>query len=82
MNSNPDRAEHRSAQGIAAHWVKDNLWHIALPCPDPDPVSGLKTGGFKWSNLEFDTRAEAVTAIENPRLMYSLGKPGKPGKKA
>jgi len=68
-----DRSEYRTAQGVAAWWPKDGLWHVALPCADPNPENGLRTGGFKWSDLEFDTRNEAVTAIENPKLCYSLG---------
>ena len=43
------RKEYRSQEGIVAWWEKDGAWHIALPCPDPDPETGLKTGGYKWT---------------------------------
>jgi hypothetical protein len=53
----------KSPKGIAEFWGKDGFWHIALPCADPDPATGLRTGGYRWSE-EFRTRELAVAAIE------------------
>ena len=57
-----DRTEYRSPNGVAAWWEKDGLWHIALPCPPI--VDGLKTGGFMWTEHEFDSREKAINAIK------------------
>ena len=57
------RAEYRSAKGIARWWAKDGAWHIALPAPDPDPVTGLSNGGFLYTDDNFDSRESAIAAI-------------------
>ena len=58
------RKEYRSQEGIVAWWEKDGAWHIALPCPDPDPETGLKTGGYKWTEGQFTSREAAVNVIQ------------------
>lgn len=59
----PDRTEYRSAKGIAGFWTKDGLWHIARPAPEM--VNGLRTGGFLWTDEEYQTREQAVAAIDS-----------------
>ena len=67
MKTQPeDRTEFRSPKGIASWWAKDGAWHIALPCADPDPSTGLRTGGFRWTAAGFSTRAAAVAEINPP----------------
>ena len=63
METNEDRTEYRSSNGIAAWWQKDGLWHIAIPCPHI--VNGLKTGGFMWTEHEFRNRDSAINAINS-----------------
>lgn len=58
-----DRSDYRSANGIASWWTKDGAWHIALPAPEIDPKTGLRSGGFLWTATGYNTREEAVAAI-------------------
>jgi hypothetical protein len=58
-----NRENYRSEHGLALWWTKDGAWHIARPCPDPDPESGLKTGGFRYAEGSYATREEAISAI-------------------
>lgn len=62
MNTQLDRSEYKSEQGIARWWEKDGAWHIALPCPEV--VDGLRTGGFRWTATPYNRREDAVAAIE------------------
>ncbi len=55
-------ADYNSKEGIARFWSKDGLWHIALACPEV--VNGLKTGGYLYTNDAFETRWQAIDAIE------------------
>jgi hypothetical protein len=68
---NRDRTEFRAANGIAAWWAKDGAWHIALPCPDPNPANGLRTGGFQWTGTPYNTREEAIEAIANAKPLFA-----------
>ena len=68
------RQNYESPRGIARWWAKDGLWHIARPCADPDPISGLTTGGYRYTSDEFSTRDDALRAIEN----ISMNKNTKP----
>jgi hypothetical protein len=61
---NVPRDDYKSERGIAAWWPKDGAWHIALPCADPDPTTGLRTGGFRWTAKGYSTRESAINAIE------------------
>jgi hypothetical protein len=63
-----DRADYNSPQGIASWWQKDGAWHIALPCADSDPKTGLRTGGFRWTGEQFNFRQDAIAAIERAAL--------------
>ena len=56
------RSDYKSDKGIAAWWQKDGAWHIALPCADPNP-EGYATGGFRWTETSYDTRSQAIAAI-------------------
>ena len=58
-----DRSDYTSEKGVAGWWAKDGAWHIALPCPDPDPATGLRTGGFRWTGAQFSTREAAIEAL-------------------
>lgn len=62
---NKARADFESPNGIARWWAKDGAWHIALPAVNPDPQTGLNNGGFLWTADPYDTREEAIAAIEN-----------------
>lgn len=63
-----DRNDFTSPRGIARWWSKDGAWHIARPCPDPDPATGLKTGGFRYDHSAYDSRDEAILALEKTTL--------------
>lgn len=58
-----DRTRFQSANGIADWWQKDGKWHIARPCADPDPKTGLHTGGFLFTDAAFNMREEAIAAL-------------------
>ena len=58
------RDDYKSPQGIASWWQKDGAWHIALPCTDPDPKTGLRTGGYRWTTSQYDSRDNAIRAIK------------------
>ncbi len=58
-----DRTDYRSPNGIASWWSKDGFWHIALPAPDPNPKTGLRTGGFLWTGDQYKNKLKAVQAI-------------------
>ena len=59
------RTDYHSPDGIASWWHKDGAWHIALPAPDPDPKTGLKTGGFCWTEDRYPTKLDAIEAISH-----------------
>lgn len=61
-----NRKEYRTDKGIANWWQKDGAWHIALPCPDPDMETGLKTGGYRYTADSYNTREEAIQTIIHP----------------
>lgn len=66
-----NRIDYNSDMGIARWWEKDGVWHIARPCPDPDPQTGLKTGGFRYTDDAYGSRAEAILAIRtNWRIVH------------
>ncbi len=56
-----NRDDYRTENGIASWWQKDGAWHIGLPCPDP--LDGLKTGGYRWTGDQYNSREEAIDAI-------------------
>ena len=66
-----DRSDYRSPKGLASWWSKDGAWHIALPAIDPDPVTGLRNGGFLWTGYPYPTRDAAIAAIEKSLAVTS-----------
>jgi hypothetical protein len=59
-----NRRPYKSKKGIALWWPKDGCWHIALPCPDPDPMTGLTTGGYHYVAEDYHTKEDAISAIK------------------
>ncbi len=48
-----NREDYNCANGIAAWWIKDGAWHIAV---EPKLI---------WSDVGYDTREEAIAALES-----------------
>lgn len=59
INTPPVREDYQSTFGLASWWEKDGAWHIAIP------EKGME--GFFWTADAYDTREQAIAALEKSR---------------